>query len=179
MTAENDKMVLPEDSLNRFRRSEAALAAMDISIHDYELPRYGFNIHDFGLLISPETLCEVMKIFEVYPIPNTKDWMHGLVNVRGNLVPVFDLPLLLGLSDLPMLHESLLVVDNGSESAGILIDGLPRPCDTRNWVKLSQAPSVPAPLADHITEAFTNDNLTWFGFNHREFFKNLRSSVAN
>lgn len=179
MTAESKKMMLPEDALNRPQKPGAPFIGMDISIHNYEIPRYGFTIGDIGLLVSSDTLCEVVKVFKVYPIPNTRSWMHGLVNVRGNLVPVFDLPILFGLSDHPLSHDNLLIVDNGPESAGILISSLPRPCDTRNWNRLSEFPKLPEILLQHATEAYINNNITWIGFNHKDFFMSLQSIISH
>lgn len=171
-------MMLPEDALNRFDKPDTALLGLDLSAHDYEQPRYGFKIDGIGFLISSETLCEVMKNFNVYPIPNTKQWMRGLVNLRGNLIPVFDLSMLLGLSEDPMSHDNLLIIDKGPETVGILIDSMPQPCDMRGWTVLSHIPKLPAGLSEVITNAYSIDEMIWLDFNHKEFFKNVMDSVS-
>jgi len=179
MSDDSSNMMLPEEALNRFQKPDTALLGLDISSHDYEQPRYGFKVNDIGFLISPEILCEVMKKFTVYPIPNTKHWMHGLVNLRGNLIPVYDLPILLGLSEEPLEHDNLLIIDNGPDSAGILIQSLPQPCDMRGWAELSHVPKLPAGLSECVSDAYTKDDVIWLGFNHKEFFLNAMISVAS
>jgi twitching motility protein PilI len=175
---EDNTMMLPEEALNRFQKPDTALLGLDVSAHDYQQPRYGFKVSNVGLLISPETMCEVMKNFTVYPVPNTKPWMHGLVNLRGNLIPVYDLSMLLGLSEYPVAHKNLLVMDKGSDSVGILIDTLPQPCDLRRCKKLSHVPNLPAGLKNCIADAYSVDDVLWLGFNHKEYFHYLMDTVS-
>jgi len=179
MSDDSKKMMLPEEALNRFQKPDTALLGLDFSTHEDEVPRYGFIISDLGFLISSEILCEVMKNFKVYPIPNTKQWMHGLVNLRGNLIPVYDLSMLLGLSSEPMKHDNLLIIDKGPESVGILIDSLPQPCDIRGWAELSNVPKLPAGLSDCVSDAYSKDDVMWLGFKHKDFFTNMIDSVAS
>jgi len=120
-----------------------------------------------------------MKNFTVYPIPNTKQWMHGLVNLRGNLIPVYDLPMLLGLSDDAMKHHNLLIIDKGHESAGILTEGLPQVCDMNGWAKLSHVPKLPVGLTECVSDAYSKDNVIWLRFDHKDFFTNMMAAVAS
>lgn len=179
MSDDNDKMMLPEEALSRFQKPDTALLGLDISSHGYELPKYGFIVGGLGFLISPEVLCEVLKEFVVYPIPSTKQWMHGLVNLRGSLIPVYDLSMLLGLSSEPMKHDNLLIIDKGYEAVGILIDSLPKQCDMRGWAELSSIPKLPAGLSDCVSDAYSKDDVMWLGFKHKEFFTNMMDSVAS
>jgi twitching motility protein PilI len=171
--------LLPEEALNRFQKPDAALLGLDLSHNDYQLPRYGFIVNGIGFMISSEILSEVVKTYTVYPIPNTRAWMKGLVNLRGNLVPVYDLSMLLGLTDVPVQQGSLLVLDKGQDSVGILIDGLPLPCDISSWSKTMQVPELPAGLSDFVTDAYIADDLIWLGFKHKEFFKSVMKSIEN
>jgi len=178
MSNNNRKMMMPEEALNRFQKPDTALLGLDISSHEYEQPKYGFRILEIGFLIPPEVLCEVMKSFVVYPLPNTSDWMHGLVNLRGNLIPVYDLVMLLGMSEEPMSHDNLLIIDKGPDSVGILIESLPQQCDLSGCSVLSHVRNLPAGLADYVSEAYSKDEVIWLGFNHDEFFKHMMDYVA-
>lgn len=175
--SDNSKLLPPEEALNRFQKPDAALVGLDLSHNDYQLPRYGFIVNGIGFMISSEILSEVVKHYKVYPIPNTQAWMKGLVNLRGNLIPVYDLSMLLGLSDAPIQQGSLLVLDKGRDSVGILIDGLPQPCDITDWSKTMQIPELPAGLSDFITDAYSADDVIWLGFKHKEFFKSVMKSI--
>lgn len=179
MSDDKSNMMLPEEALNRFQKPDTALLGLDISSHDYQQPKYGFKICGVGFLITPEVLCEVMKNTVVYPIPNTKEWMRGLVNLRGNLIPVYDMSILLGLTDEPMKHDNLLVIDKGPASAGILIESLPQPCDLNGCAELKHVPKLPAGLSDYVSEAYSKDDVIWLGFNHKDFFTNMMDCVAS
>ena len=171
-------MISPEEALGRFDKPDISLLGINDSLEEYHQQRYGFKISGIGFLIHPNTLCEVMKNFNVYPIPNTKPWMHGLVNLRGNLIPVYDLSLQLELSKEPMKHENLLIVDRGQDSAGILIDGLPVPCDTSEWPNLPRAPRLPSGLSECVSDAYSIDDVLWLGFDHQAFFRKAMEEVA-
>lgn len=176
---DKSSLLPPEEALNRFQKPDAALLGLNLSHDDYHLPRYGFIVNGIGFMISSDILCEVVKNNKVYPIPNTRQWMKGLVNLRGNLIPVYDLALLLGLNDKPMQQGSLLVIDKGQNSVGILIDGLPQPCDIANWSKVTQIPKLPAGLTDYISGAYSADDVIWLDFIHNEFFKSVMNSVES
>ena len=79
-----------------------------------------------GLLIRPDCISEVVKPPPIHPIPNTPAWLSGILNLRGNLVPAFDLALML---DESVAYERplLLVIDRGEWAAGVKIDGFPQP----------------------------------------------------
>mgnify|MGYP003952499105 CR=1 FL=1 len=44
-----------------------------------------------GLLLPPGDVAELVRGARVSAVPNTPSWFVGLINRRGNLVPVFDL----------------------------------------------------------------------------------------
>lgn len=178
MIEDNIDMMLPEDALNRFQKPDTAVLGLDISNQGQELQRYGFKISDIGFLISSETACEVLKNFLVYPIPKTKQWMHGLVNLRGNLTPVYDMQVLLGLSDKEMIHDNLLIIDKGQESVGVLIDSLPQPCDISDWKEISCTPKLPAALSECVTNAYSTEDVLWLELDHKAFFNSLMDRIA-
>jgi twitching motility protein PilI len=140
--------------------------------------RYGFMLGNIGLLIAENTLSEVMKAFRVYPVPNTKSWLQGLTNLRGNLVPVYDLGLFLDIVDTPIQHNNLLVLDKGEEAIGILVDSLPIPHDTSTWKRSKNNTELPTGLKNYIDDVYDNNGVLWGSFNHRQFFEAVKSAVS-
>ena len=57
---------------------------------------FGFRVGSLGLLVPVDIYCEVIEQVQVNPLPNTRIWFGGLLNLRGNLVPAIDLHRLLG-----------------------------------------------------------------------------------
>jgi len=141
--------------------------------NDMALLRYGFRVGGIGFLLAQEELGEVVTDFSVHPIPNTEKWFAGMINMRGNLVPVFDVKMLLGIEDGTGSKDRpmLLVLGQDEMAAGILVDELPM------TVSLGQAEDKYAPLADVITkyvgEAFCDQGRIWIELDSEAFFRHI------
>lgn len=177
MTDKADNWLKPEDALRRFKKPENALLNKPDYGFTEQAPRYGFIIENMGFLIAENTLSEVVKNAEIYPIPHTRDWMRGLINLRGNLVPVYDFSLLLGLSENRTQYENLLVLGKDSHSVGLLIDNIPRSYEIGSWQKLAQAPCHLVGLKDHVVDAYSYDDIMWLDFNHKGYFESIKRQV--
>ena len=165
----------PIQALNRLSLPETTLADPLASSADTQL-RYGFRIGGIGLLIQPHTHSEALERASVYPIPNTDDWLKGLINLRGNLVPLFDLKPLLEMDDEGREKPIILILDQGDRTVGIEIDGLPQAPDLTKG--LQRLPPLPTVLRDFATAAYVEDGLVWLEFDHRGFFETLATRLA-
>ncbi len=67
-----------------------------------------------------ERVVEVGEIGELTPVPGAPAWTLGLRNLRGEVLPVCDLAVALGLP--PTEATLLAVVDDGARRAGLAID---------------------------------------------------------
>lgn len=169
----------PEEALTRFQGPGISLLDLDIQTQvDDDVKRYGFEIGDLGFLIKQETICEAVKGFKIFPIPNTRSWMRGWINLRGNLIPVYDLALLLGLTEEPKYYENLLILDKQSESIGILIDKLPKSCDVSHWQKMDHIPQLQVNMTDYIRHAYQADDRIWLDLEHKSFFESIKDLIA-
>lgn len=173
-----NSLLKPEDALTRFKKPEASLLNMQGSGHKSKSSRYGFVIENMGFLISENTLSEIIKNTKICPLPNTKVWMKGLINIRGNLVPVYDFSVLLGLSNENDQYHNLLVLGKDSRSVALLIDSLPQPCDMEGWQKLSQLPCQLAGLEEHVVDAYASDDIVWMDFNQESYFESIKHQLV-
>lgn len=148
------------DDRSEARRSEARYASS---------PRYGFRVGSIGLLLAPDKLSEVVVDQDVYPIPTTPIWFSGLINLRGNLVPVFDLKRLFGMEEDAGRRPSLLVVDRGDKAVATPLDTLPQAICTDH--PLRQLPPVPSLLQDHVRAAYVQGNDVWLDFDFDQLFE--------
>lgn len=178
MVDETNRWLKPEDALSRFKKPEISLLNKQDSGYKTKSSRYGFVIENMGFLIAENTLSEIVKNTKICPLPNTKVWMRGLINIRGNLVPVYDFSILLGLSNENNRYNNLLVLGKGSQSIGILIDSLPRPYDIDSWQKLSQLPCNLAGFEEHVIEAYTSEDVVWMDFNQESYFESIKHKVV-
>jgi len=175
---QHNKKLTPEEALSRFKRPNISLLDHGESEVSNKPARYGFVIEKIGFLIALNTLSEIVINTKIYPIPNTQEWMKGLINVRGNLVPVFDFSLLLGFSVKPQEQKKLLVLGKESQAIGLLIDGLPQACDTSQWRKVSCLPNQVSVLEKYIANAYSSDDAIWIDFNQDDYFKSIRDEVV-
>ena len=117
-----DAWLLPSIALGRFTPPEDLLGAGPEE--RAERSRYGFRIGSLSLLIGHDTGSEVIRMQAVSTLPGSAPWLLGLVNLRGNLVPLFDLRLMLGMSTQDeMQARMVLVLDSGENALGMIIDG--------------------------------------------------------
>ncbi len=119
--------------------------------------RYGFLVGALGLLVPEGTIGEIIEDAAIFPVPNTADWLLGMINQRGALVPVFDLGAML---DAPLAAVGrVMVVGDGPEAAAFPVATLPRPIPVGEAV--DPRPPVPAPFEAHARAAYLVDEQLW------------------
>ncbi len=142
--------------------------------------RLGFYIGHFGFLIAQQITSELSDILPICPIPFTTTWLLGLINLRGNFVPVFDLHQLLSVPKKENVKKQMLLVLGHGDSAGaIVIDDLPIPLTFSNNDELNTLPPLPGIITPYVTKGYDkNDGQLWFNFDHHGFFESLATKVA-
>jgi len=161
----------PSEALTRFvpgRRRQA--------VRDRVPTRFGFRIGDIGLLVPTGMLSELVEETEVYPLPTTPIWLRGLINLRGGLVPVFDLRALFSMGEGSGAAPHLLVLNQGTQAVGVLIGGLPRSVDIGQ--RLLQFPPLPTILREHCQAVYMQDQEIWVEFDFDGFFRAVGGRVA-
>ncbi|MDD2207519.1 MAG: chemotaxis protein CheW [Aminobacterium sp.] len=76
---------------------------------------------------------EVKEIVRVPPVitrvPNAPDYIRGVINLRGTIVPVFDMELKLGMEEKALTEDSRIVVVSWNDiQFGILVDSVREVC---------------------------------------------------
>jgi twitching motility protein PilI len=148
-------------------------------VHDNQISRrLGFYIGNLGLLITKMATSELTYPLPLCPIPNTAAWLLGLINLRGNLVPVFDLHNLLQLKTRENTSPMLLILGSGDSAGAMLIDGLPHHLNFFDFDKLNTLPPLPKVIQPYTSSGYEKDNEFWFNFDHIGFFEHLATQVA-
>lgn len=144
---------------------------------DLDLNRLGYQMAGLQLLIQPKTTAEVIEYPSLARIPNTADWCRGMTQVRSNLVPVFDLHLLL---DKPLQNKPwLLILEAGKETAALVVDGLPYTLSA----ELLHATAIPSAFPDSYLEPFIDSayqyqSNSYWQLDHKALFEQLSKQVA-
>lgn len=138
--------------------------------------RYGYRIAGVGLLISEGIVSEVMDMVSVYPLPHTPSWLNGIINLRGNLLPVFDLKLILDIPGETKEKQRILIIDKNDKALGILIDGFPQNLDALDL--LERLPPLPSIIKPFVQRAFDKNGTMWLEFDHQGFFESLIAQIA-
>ena len=77
---------------------------------------YGVNI---------ETVREIIRMQPVTFVPDAPDFVEGVINLRGRVIPVIDLRRRFGLTVTEETNESrVLVVDSEGEDLGVIVDAV-------------------------------------------------------
>lgn len=165
--------LMPAEALSRF--SPPAGMSFGASRKVEEQVRYGFRVGDLGLLINPNTGSEAMPMPTVFPIPNTPVWLSGMINLRGNLVPIFDLAVLFAMPRKNDSQTFTLVLDKGANAVGMIVDTLPRALTEMR--RMNNKPPMPATLEKYAGTSYDTAFGVWVEFDHEAFFQSLASPV--
>jgi purine-binding chemotaxis protein CheW len=82
-----------------------------------------FKLANEEYAIDITRIQEVVKIDMITSIPQLPEFAMGIVNVRGNIVPVFDLRKLYGLGDKAFNEKSrLLILRHNNKLVSVVVD---------------------------------------------------------
>lgn len=168
----------PEEALTRFNSEEISLLDLNLPSSDTSVIRYGFRFGDIGFLVGEDVLSEVINDYVIFPMPNCSSWLAGLANVRGNLIPVYDLVKLFNLETESSSYKHLMIIDQGVSSVGVLLDKLPQSLDMKNMNAISHKAKLSSSIQDYIKTSYSMGDVVWLDIDHRSFFKSIRDQIA-
>ena len=134
---------------------------------------FGIRIGSMGFLVSTAIYCEVLDKIQVNALPNVHPWLSGLLNLRGNLVPVFDLRIVLEEETAGHIQRRLFSIDRGDKTVALWIDGFPEVKDSTLLQSLKELPPLPQILQHFITGGYEQDGQIWLDVKFDDLFKAL------
>ena len=169
-----DSLLAPSVALHPAR---TAGALMTIGLHRrYGAPLtaaqewIGFEVANIKFLVPHAQVSEISEMPPVFRLPNTGRWLLGLVNLHGNLVPVFDLASLVGGTCDTKSKTMLLVLGRGDAIAAIVVNGIP---NRKRFGTLNRTPlpAFPETIRDYISNAYAEESQVWLELDHVRFFE--------
>ena len=140
----------------------------DTSIVSY----HAFKISDIGILIPQETISEVAESLEYCHLPNTNNILFGMANLRGNIIPIFDLHELFGIPVKDDEKRKVLVIGRNENAVAVMINELPKRISIAQDQRLNNLPPIPETLKTY-TKACYQENGIWLDIDHNSFFDSI------
>jgi len=114
-------------ALNRLQHTafekEFLSGGIEVDLHSKPESFFGFGIGHYHFMVKASCFCEVFVETAIAPVPNAPESLAGLCNIRGVLIPVYQIHSALKLQ-LPK-KPIIFVIGKGEAAIGILIDSLP------------------------------------------------------
>lgn len=100
---------------------------------------FKLNNRSFGVPIG--TVKEINQIGEITPVPQSPNFVAGVINLRGRVIPVIDLRVKLDLVASPFTRETcVIVIENPYGPMGMIVDAV------MDVVSLTESQLEPPPL---------------------------------
>ena len=97
---------------------------------------------------------EIIRYSEPRSVASRADWVRGVISLRGRIVPVYDLAARLGLASGLTEQTKIVIVEAGSETAGVIVDGVEEVL-TVEEEQIQEAPGADTTLIDSIAKIGT------------------------
>lgn len=119
--SESDRRSLAEVP-NAYRNGEARQGGREIA-DDVQIVCFRIDREEYGLDIM--RVQEVIRIDQITAVPRAPSFVEGIVNLRGDILPVIDLCRRVGLPPLSRNdHNRIVVVDIHGQRTGIVVEAV-------------------------------------------------------
>lgn len=81
-----------------------------------------FKIKDEEFALDIQDVQEIIKYTQVTPIPEAPEFVDGLINLRGAVIPIISLPNRLGFEKEITSKSKILICDLKGEKIGLFVD---------------------------------------------------------
>jgi twitching motility protein PilI len=121
-----------------------------------------FRVGEHYLLASLGEVVETLVYPSVTTVPNSCNWVRGIANVRGKLLPVVDLNAYLGNEPaVDSRRTRVLVLDCQGVYSGLVVDEVLGLRHFPETACRNVADAVPASRAAYVTQGFVMDDRFW------------------
>ncbi len=101
-----------------------------VSDHEGKFLTFVLGNEEYGIEILK--VREIIGIMEITPVPQTPDYMKGVINLRGKVIPVIDLRLNFSMPEVEHTKETCIIVaEVGTAQVGIIVDSVSEVTDIK------------------------------------------------
>ena len=126
----------------------------------------GFNVLGQRMIAPLGEVVELLPVpSAITRLPGVQEWVVGLANVRGRLLPLFDLEIFFGgQPSANRLKRRVLVLEMGDLYAGLLVNEAYGMQHFPDELAVCELPQSVNHLAAYSKGAYEQDGLTWMTF---------------
>jgi len=127
-----------------------------------------FSLHGHTLALPTNEVVEIIRLRAITPIPGTPPQVAGMINLRGNVIPVVYLSVLCGLDPSRSSSKNrIVVVAVNGERIGFMVDDVIMVATAREE-QLDEVPDLPGFLHRAFFRGFVKWEGTIIGVLHLE-----------
>lgn len=98
---------------------------MTMDIVEAEKQLVVFDLADEGYGVDIGSVREIIRMQEITKVPRAPDFVEGVINLRGRVIPVIDLRKRFGFETTEMTKDTrIVVVDIRSQDIGVAVDAV-------------------------------------------------------
>lgn len=117
---------------NKLQLSEEALQTEDFDAESFQeeeeinvVQLVGFSLDDVEYGVAILDVFEILKTYKMSRLPNSPEYIKGVINLRGEVVPVIDIRTRFGLNQVKATELSrIIVVNNNGKKIGLFVDNV-------------------------------------------------------
>lgn len=136
---------------------------------------YVFMAGDLGLILeSNNTVSEVIDNLPMCQIPNAPPHLHSMANLRGSIIPIFDLAIIFDFENKQeKSNNKLLIIGVKGKAVGVLIDKIPIRISFSNKNKVELLADLPKKLSPYARSCYEKNGTIWVNWDVNGFFNSL------
>ncbi len=168
---------LSEENENLIKKLESSYQVSNKQESDTSATRfYALVLENLKLLIDVQTSCELLDENTIYTIPQISEWLRGVVNVRGNVVPIIDLEnIVTGKYQVHNKKSKIIIINIENAPFGVFLDQLPKIITFDSDSKLSDFSKLPHSIQPFVRFAYLHDKEIWAAIDFQKFIQSKTS----
>ncbi len=122
----------------------------------------GFRLGDVHLVLEMDSVSEILSIPSFTRIPGAQQWVKGLANVRGTLIPIIDLRVLLNAGTVKQEKRTrMLVIKEQGGVAGFMVDEVYGMRHFFATERQDDLPNADEFIQPYILGSYVQNDLSW------------------
>ena len=140
--------------------------------------RFGYTVCGTGFLVPKGLASEIVTTPVIHALPWMTPCLRGLLNQRGNVVPIFDLAPLFDQEQPHIDRAHVLILDTGERAVGVMMDTLPTvvTCTPQTDIDMTALPTL---IARAVQCAYAGAGQIWYEVNHATLYRAVAEAVLN